>query len=100
MSTRKKSASTEAKNLRASDIADYGKAVFYGLADRWRKVLHQGEPLATWQHEEDDPSNSPDAQPIIFEFFWAPLPHGVPCLIADHGQMHPQLIERLGLANT
>jgi hypothetical protein len=35
--------------------------------------------------------------PIIFEFFWAPLPHDVPPLIADHGKMLPQLLQRLSL---
>jgi len=36
-----------------------------------------------------------EKQLIVFEFFWVQLPHGVPDLIADHGQMLPQLVKSL-----
>jgi hypothetical protein len=36
-------------------------------------------------------------KPILFEFFWAPLPHAVPPLIADHGMLLPQLLDILSL---
>jgi hypothetical protein len=53
-----------------------------------------GDPPETWRHGESDPSDG-SAGPIVFEFFWACLPHDVPELIADHGRMLPQLIETL-----
>jgi len=55
-----------------------------------------GDPPATWRHNEDDPSEGGPG-PIVFEFFWARLPHAVPELIADHGMMLPKLIEHLRL---
>lgn len=58
-------------------------------------LRYQGEPLETWQHEELHPSDGPEEKPILFAFFWAPLPDGVPALIADHDKMLPQLIEVL-----
>lgn len=76
------------------DMADIGRAEihhrhFYHLRD-------DGDPPATWRHYETDPSDGSPA-PIEFAFFWAPLPHGVPALIADHGYMLPQLLAALGL---
>ena len=44
-----------------------------------------------WRHNEEDPSDGSPA-PIVFELFWARLPHGVPPLIADHGFMLPRLL--------
>jgi len=38
--------------------------------------------------------------PIMFEFFWAPLPDGVPPLIADHDGMLPQLLDVLQILPT
>ena len=52
------------------------------------------DPPDTWQHYETDPSDG-SAEPILFEFFWARLPRGVPELIAGHDEMIPQLIEHL-----
>ncbi|MDP9356129.1 MAG: NUDIX domain-containing protein [Chloroflexota bacterium] len=54
------------------------------------------EPRSVWQHYERDPSDGSSA-PILFEFFWARLPDGVPILIADHDKQIPQLIELLTL---
>jgi 8-oxo-dGTP diphosphatase len=51
-------------------------------------------PPEVWRHTESDPSDgTPD--PIVFEFSWAPLPDGVPELIADHGAMIPRLVESM-----
>lgn len=49
-----------------------------------------GDPPATWRHWETDPSDGSPG-PIPFDFFWAPLPDGVPELIAGHGNLLPQL---------
>ncbi len=56
-----------------------------------------GRPPSMWQHEERDPSDSPERAPLIFEFFWVALPHGVPSLVADHDRMLPQLLGVLQL---
>ena len=52
------------------------------------------EPPATWRNFETHPSDG-GLEPILFEFFWARLPHGVPELIADHGKLLPRLVEEL-----
>jgi 8-oxo-dGTP pyrophosphatase MutT (NUDIX family) len=74
------------------DMSDFGRdeihhRYFYHLR-------YEGDPPATWLHEERDSSDDPKQVPIIFEFFWAPLPHDIPPLIADHGKMLPQLLKR------
>jgi 8-oxo-dGTP pyrophosphatase MutT (NUDIX family) len=56
----------------------------------------ESDPPERWQHYETDLPDG-DAEPILFEFFWARLPHGVPDLIADHGSMIPRLIAHLNL---
>ena len=53
-----------------------------------------GDPPATWRHWETDPSDGSPG-PIPFDFFWAPLPDGVPELIAGHGNLLPQLLASL-----
>ncbi len=53
-----------------------------------------GDPPATWRHWETDPSDGSPG-PIPFDFFWAPLPDGVPELIAGHGKLLPQLLASL-----
>jgi ADP-ribose pyrophosphatase YjhB (NUDIX family) len=71
------------------DMSDFGSDEIHH-----RHFYHlrcQGYPPATWQHEERSPSDNPAQTPILFEFFWAALPHAVPVLIADHGIMLPQL---------
>jgi 8-oxo-dGTP diphosphatase len=75
------------------DMSDFGHdqihhRYFYHL-------LCKGNPPATWRHEERDSPDSPKPIPIMFEFLWAPLPEGIPPLIADHGKMLPQLLKRL-----
>ena len=74
------------------NMADFG-----GDETHHRSFFHlrcTSEPPATWQHEEQDPSDGSPA-PILFEFFWARLPDEIPPLIADHDRFLPQLIERL-----
>lgn len=56
-----------------------------------------GNPPDSWLHEERTPSTGPEQMPLIFEFFWAALPHAVPPLIADHDWMIPALLKRLSL---
>jgi 8-oxo-dGTP diphosphatase len=75
------------------DMSDFGRDEIHH-----RYFYHlrcEGNPPATWRHEERDSPDDPKEVPIIFEFYWAPLPHDVPPLIADHGQMIPQLLKRL-----
>ena len=55
------------------------------------------EPPTTWRHYERDPSDGSSA-PILFEFFWARLPDGIPPQIADHDEQLPRLIELLSAA--
>jgi hypothetical protein len=62
-------------------------------------LRYHGHPLTTWLHEELHPSEGPAHKLFLFEFFWAPLPHAIPPLIADHGIMLPQLLEVLSLTN-
>ncbi len=56
-----------------------------------------GNPPDSWQHEELNPSTGPEPMPLIFEFFWASLPHEIPPLVADHNRMIPELLARLAL---
>ena len=56
------------------------------------------EPPETWRHAELTPSDGSPA-PIIFELFWAPLPDGVPDLIAGMGAMLPELISAIQAAS-
>ena len=75
------------------DMSDFGRDEIHHR--RFYHLRCEGNPPDTWRHEERDSSDDPKEVPIIFEFFWAPLPHNVPPLIADHGQMIPQLLKRL-----
>jgi 8-oxo-dGTP diphosphatase len=75
------------------NMADFGRdeihhRFFYHLQ-------YHGKLVPSWRHEELYHSSSLPFMPIIFEFFWAPLPHDVPPLIADHGMMLPQLVQIL-----
>lgn len=54
-----------------------------------------GTPPARWRHREIHLSDGP-SEPIMFEFWWADLPHGLPALIADHAAFVPQLLDSLG----
>jgi 8-oxo-dGTP diphosphatase len=74
------------------DMADYGRVEIHH-----RYFYHlrcPGEPPATWRHSEFDASDG-SAPGIVFEFFWATLPHSVPELVADDDKFLPQLVERL-----
>ncbi len=74
------------------DMADCGRDEIHHR--RFYHLCCTGSPPETWRHEEPDPSDG-EPDPILFEFFWAPLPDGVPPLIADHGKMLPRLVEKL-----
>jgi len=75
------------------DMSDFGRDEIHHRYFYHLRCI--GNPPATWRHEERDSSDEPKQLPIIFEFFWAVLPEGVPSLIADHGKMLPQLLQRL-----
>ena len=49
-----------------------------------------GNPPERWQHLESHRSDG-IAEPLLFQFFWAPLPDGVPPLIAGLGDLLPEL---------
>lgn len=55
-------------------------------------------PPHSWRHLEEYALEG--AEPIIFEFFWAALPAGVPPLIAGHDAFLPVLLQRMGLASS
>lgn len=76
------------------DMADFGRNEVHHR--RFYHLLYDGSPVAVWRQQELHPADDPEARPI-FEFFWASLPDAVPPLIADHGIMLPQLVNRLGL---
>jgi 8-oxo-dGTP pyrophosphatase MutT (NUDIX family) len=57
-------------------------------------LRYRGDPPAVWRNYEPDPDDGSPMKPL-FELFWAPLPDGVPELIADHGSLLPVLIARL-----
>jgi 8-oxo-dGTP pyrophosphatase MutT (NUDIX family) len=77
------------------DMSDFGRDEVHHR--RFYHLRCHGYPPRTWQHEERYHSDSSAQKPISFEFFWAPLPHAVPPLIADHGSMLPQLLDILSL---
>jgi 8-oxo-dGTP diphosphatase len=61
------------------DMADFGRAEIHHFHLRCTIA-----PPETWCHAEATPLHHEGDAPLIFEFFWAPLPNGVPPLIADH----------------
>ena len=76
------------------DMAEWGLDQIH---DRYFFHLRcTGNPPETWQHFETDPSDG-TPEPILFEFFWADLPHGVPELTGHHAALLPELIKRLSL---
>lgn len=77
------------------EMSDFGRDEVHHR--RFYHLRCQGSPPTTWQHEERYHSESSAQKPIRFEFFWAPLPHSVPLLIADHAIMLPQLLDILSL---
>ena len=78
------------------DMSDFGQNEIHHR--RFYHLRCHGNPPPTWRHEERYHSDDPKLLPIIFDFFWAPLPHAVPPLIADHGMMLPQLLDGLSLS--
>jgi 8-oxo-dGTP diphosphatase len=71
----------------------------YDFRPRGRDELHrryffhlrcEGEPPRSWCHGEYTPSDGTPG-PIAFDFFWVPLPDGVPELIAEMGALLPEL---------
>jgi 8-oxo-dGTP pyrophosphatase MutT (NUDIX family) len=64
---------------------------------RWFYHLeYAGIPPERWYHAEVYPSDGSPG-PIRLEFFWAPLPDGVPELSGGLGRMLPELLVLLGL---
>ena len=78
------------------DLSEFGRDEIHHR--HFYHLHYQGHPLQTWLYEEQFASESSTQGPLLFEFFWAPLPHGVPPLIADHGIMLPRLLEILNIA--
>ena len=74
------------------DMADCGLSEVHHR--RFYHLRCKGNPPSTWQHHEMSPSIG--EPPILFEFFWAALPHGVPALVCDHGKMLAQLPAAIG----
>ena len=76
------------------DMAEWGLDQIH---DRYFYHLRcRGNPPEVWQHLETDPSDG-TPEPILFEFFWADLPHGVPEMTGDHAALLPELLKRLSL---
>ena len=71
--------------------ADVGKAEIHHRF--FFHLVCDSEPPERWQHYELDPSDG--SEPPLFEFWWAPLPHGVPELIGGHGDMLPALMDAM-----
>ena len=82
------------------EIVRFLGKVVRDMADVGRDEVHErfffhlrctGEPPERWRHGELTPSDG-DSEPIPFDFFWAPLPDGVPKLSSGMGQMLPALL--------
>lgn len=87
-------------------LSDFTEVYFLGeqirdMRDFNRDEIHHryfyhlpypGDPPTAWRHDE---TSGGTTEPIVFEFFWADLPNGVPELIADHGKFIPALLRRL-----
>ncbi len=77
------------------DMAEFGRneihhRFFYHLE-------YNGDLSDSWQYEERySATPTSDPEPIIFQFSWVPLPHGVPPLIADHNSMLHHLLDDRG----
>lgn len=76
------------------DMADFERGEIHHRY--FYHLRYNGPPVTVWRHQELNPADNPEARPI-FEFFWASLPDAVPPLIADHGIMLPQLVNKLAL---
>ena len=58
---------------------------------RFYHLCCEGQPPEVWRHAELTPSEGPP-DPVLFECFWAPLPDGVPPLVAEMGALLPALV--------
>ena len=77
----------------AQDTRDMRDCGTDELQYRWfYHIACDENPAEHWSHGEFD-GNGRLVHP--FEFFWAQLPNGVPTLVANYGDMLPQLIESL-----
>lgn len=77
---------------RKFDLAPYGRDEV-----NLRRFYHlrcEGQPPEVWRHAELAPSEGPP-DPIMFECFWAPLPDGVPALVAEMGALLPALVRAM-----
>lgn len=77
------------RDMRDFDRAETHHRSFFHLE-------HHGEPADVWYHDELDPADG--GPPVRFELFWAPLPDGVPTLVAGHDAMLAVSIERMNLS--
>jgi 8-oxo-dGTP diphosphatase len=78
------------------DMSDYGLAEIHH-----RFCFHlrcEGEPPDTWLHLEMYREHDL-ADPIEFQFYWVPLPNGVPRLISENDRWVPKLCKRMGLTS-
>ena len=64
------------------------------VSDAERAEAIEPDP-ATWRHVKTHAFDG--SGPHVFEFYWAPLPDGVPVLIAKHDALLPQLIAVLSM---
>jgi len=64
---------------------------------RFHHLTCEGEPPERWRHWERLPSDG-TTEPILFELYWADLPHGVPPLAPGHDALLPRLVARMGPA--
>lgn len=75
--------------------------VHYSLTEIHRRhffyLICEGAPPDTWQHWERTPSD--DSGEHLYEFFWVPLPDGVPELIAGHDALLPELYKAMALSD-
>jgi 8-oxo-dGTP pyrophosphatase MutT (NUDIX family) len=79
--------------------ATYDMSPWGGDPAQRRYFFHlelEGEAPSAWRHYETSGGKIP---PILFEFFWVPIPHGIPELIAGHGQMLPALFTSIHLSS-
>jgi 8-oxo-dGTP pyrophosphatase MutT (NUDIX family) len=66
-----------------------------------RRFYHlrcEGDVPDGWRHFESDPSDG--SGPIAFDFFWVPLPHGVPELAGEQDAFLSRLCEVMGHSST
>ncbi len=67
------------------------------LQYRWfYHITCEGTPPERWTHGEHDPAGK---LIIPFDFYWAPLPDGVPKLVANYDDYIPQMLERIKQGN-